>query len=191
MINAKFLNNLRQDYQRNESERHQIINISNQILFEAKKTIFALQRQDYKIAEEKFITIEKNFKKLEKEFGQNRLQREGAYRAAAEEYLEGKTFYSIIKNKKILKVKELSLNYEAYLGGLCDMIGELVRFATNQAAQGDFTAVAKIKKIANEIMAQLVDFDFTGYLRTKYDQARNHLRKLEVMSYEIKLRNKE
>ncbi len=39
-------------------------------------------------------------------------------------------------------------------------------------------------------MAQLVDLDLTGYLRTKYDQARGHLRKLEQMAYEIKLRGK-
>jgi len=70
------------------------------------------------------------------------------------------------------------------------MVGELVRYATNQAAAGKFSAVAKIKKNAEDIMAQLIDFDMTGYLRTKYDQARGHLRKLEQMAYEIKLRNK-
>ena len=39
-------------------------------------------------------------------------------------------------------------------------------------------------------MGQLIDFDMTGYLRTKYDQSRGHLRKLEQMTYEIKLRGK-
>jgi len=38
------------------------------------------------------------------------------------------------------------------------------------------------------MMDQLIDFDMTGYLRTKYDQARGHLRKLEQMAYEIKLK---
>jgi len=68
------------------------------------------------------------------------------------------------------------------------MIGELVRYATNQAAAGKFSAVAKTKKLAEDIMGQLIDFDMTGYLRTKYDQARGHLRKLEQMAYEIRLR---
>jgi len=53
MINEKFLEELKKDYQANESERRQIISASNNILFEAKKNIFALQRQDFKIAEEK------------------------------------------------------------------------------------------------------------------------------------------
>jgi len=190
MINSKFLEQLRKDYRANESERRQIISAANNILFEAKKTIFALQRQDFKTAAAKLEENENNLKNLAQRFGQARLNKEGAYKAAAEEYLEGKTFSAVIKNKKIEATPGLQLDYEAYLGGVCDLIGELVRYATNQAAAGKFTAVAKIKKSAEDIMAQLIDFDMAGYLRTKYDQARGHLRKLEQMAYEIKLRGK-
>ena len=190
MIDAKFLEKLKKDYQANESERRQIISASNNILFEAKKTIFALQRQDFNIAEGKLKDMEKALQNLEERFGADRLRREGAYKAAVEEYLEGQTFYLTIKNKAIEAVKGLTLDYEGYLGGVCDLIGELVRYATNQAAKGKFSEVAKIKKSADDIMNQLVDFDMTGYLRTKYDQSRGHLRKLEQMAYEIKLRTK-
>jgi translin len=190
MINDEFLKGLKKDYQANESQRRQIISASNNILFEAKKAIFALQRQNFEAAEEKLKNIQATLKNLADRFGEERLRQEGAYRAAAEEYLEGQTFYAVVKNKKIEAVKGLNLDYEAYLGGICDLIGELVRYATNQAASGKFMAVAKIKKNADDIMAQLVDFDMTGYLRTKYDQARGHLRKLEQMAYEIKLRGK-
>jgi len=190
MINAKFLEELKKDYRANESERRQIISASNNILFEAKKTIFAIQRQDFKIAVEKITGIEAALKNLETRFGYERLHREGAYKAAAEEYLEGKTLFLVIKNKPLEAVEDLHLDYESYLGGICDMIGELVRYATNQAAAGKFSEVAKIKKLAEDIMGQLIDFDMTGYLRTKYDQSRGHLRKLEQMTYEIKLRGK-
>ena len=190
MINKNFLETLKRDYKANESERRQIISASNNILFEAKKTIFSLQRNDLKVAEEKMVEIEKAFKDLEKRFGHERLNREGAFKAAAEEYLEGRTLYLVINNKEIEKLKDLSFDYESYLGGICDMIGELVRYATNQAAAGKLSKVAKIKKISEDTMGQLIDFDMTGYLRTKYDQARGHLRKLEQMAYEIKLRSK-
>lgn len=190
MINDKFLKKLKDDYRANESERRQIISASNNILFEAKKNIFALQRDDFKAAEAKMSDMEKALKNLEERFGAERLHREGAYKAAAEEYLEGKTLYLAIKKKDITAVNGISLDYESYLGGICDMIGELVRYATNRAANGKFSEVAKIKKLAEDIMGQLIDFDMTGYLRTKYDQARGHLRKLEQMAYEIKLRNK-
>jgi predicted translin family RNA/ssDNA-binding protein len=188
MIDKKLLENLKKDYQANESERRQIISASNNILFEAKKIIFSLQRQDFKTAETKLQELEKNFANLESRFGAERLKKEGAYKAAAEEYLEGKTFYLVIKKKDITAVEGLHLDYESYLGGICDLIGEMVRYATNQAAKGKFSEVAKIKKAAEDIMTQLIDFDMTGYLRTKYDQSRGHLRKLEQMAYEIKLR---
>lgn len=188
MITEKFLSDLKNSYQKNDKERRQIISASNGILFEAKKIIFALQRQEWKLAEEKIKKLEQEFQSLEKRFSIERLKKEGAYKAAAEEYYEGKSFYLIIKKKKIEPTKNINLDYESYLAGTCDLIGELVRYATNQAAKGKFTEVAKIKKTAEEIMGQLIDFDLTGYLRTKYDQARGHLRKLEQMTYEIKLK---
>ena len=64
MINKNFLETLKKDYKANESERRQIISASNNILFEAKKTIFSLQRNDLKIAEEKISQIEKAFKEI-------------------------------------------------------------------------------------------------------------------------------
>jgi predicted translin family RNA/ssDNA-binding protein len=190
MINVKFVEQLQKDYRANESERRQIISASNNILFEAKKTIFALQRQDFKAALIKLGEMEKALDNLAQRFGVQRLQKEGAYKAAVEEYLEGKTLSLVVNNQPIEAISGLTLDYEGYLGGVCDMIGELVRYATNQAAAGKFTAVAKTKKSAEDIMSQLIDFDMTGYLRTKYDQARGHLRKLEQMAYEIKLRGK-
>ncbi len=188
MIDNKFLEKLKNDYTNNEKERRQIISASNNLLFEAKKIIFALQRQELKEAEKRLTDLEGLFQELNQRFGNERLKKEGAYKAAAEEYLEGKTLFLTIKKKKIEPVEGLDFDYEAYLGGVCDLVGELVRYATNQAAKGKFAEVAKIKKEAEEIMAQLIDFDLTGYLRTKYDQARGHLRKLEQMTYEIRLK---
>jgi len=84
-------------------------------------------------------------------------------------------------------VPGIKIAYDSYLGGLCDLIGEMVRLATNRATRGDYKSAAVLKEQAETIMAELLDFDLTGYLRTKYDQARGHLRKLEQISYEIKL----
>jgi len=48
--------------------------------------------------------------------------------------------------------------------------------------------VKKIHKIADDIMAELIEFDMRSYLRTKYDQAKGHLRKIEQTNYEVNLR---
>jgi len=191
MINESFLKQLHKEYDEHEITRRKISAAANEILFSSKKTIFALQKNKFTEADEKFIQIENSFRALEKNFGHNRLQQEGAWRAAAEEYLEAKTFYAAIKNEEIKPSTDLNLEYESYLGGLCDLIGELVRYATNSAANGQFLEAVKIKEKADEIMTQLVEFDFTGYLRTKYDQARGHWRKLEQISYDLRLKIKE
>ncbi len=189
MINKIFINQLKKDYRAQESERRQIISLSNNVLFHSKKAIFALHRKDMKIADEKLEEMEKELINLEKKFGLKRIEEEGAYRAAIEEYAEAKLLSFAIKGTKIDKIKKLKLSNDAYLGGICDLLGELVRVATNEAAAGNFQRVSEVKELAENIMDQLIDFDMTGYLRTKYDQARGHLRKLEQMAYEIKLRS--
>lgn len=188
MINKKFVEQLKKDYKNQEGERRQIISLSNNVLFHSKKAIFALHRNEIKIADAKLKEMEDSLLQLEKKFGIKRIEEEGAYRAAIEEYVEAKLLSFVIKGEKIDRIKKLKLGNDAYLGGICDLLGELVRRATNEAAAGNFDQVEKIKKLSNDIMDQLIDFDMTGYLRTKYDQARGHLRKLEQMAYEIKLR---
>jgi len=188
MLNVKFLQKLKKDYDQNTGERRQIISRANIILHDSKRVIFALHRQDVKTAENSLNAIEKTLKEMEKKFGYSRLIKEGAYNAGVEEYVEAKMFYKIINGEKIDKIAGITLSIDAYLGGISDTTGELVRLATNQAAQGNFSEVEKIKSIITDIMAELVEFDITGYLRTKYDQAKGNLRKVEQIMYDINIR---
>ena len=188
MINKKFIQKLKQEYDKREGERRQIISLSNIILHDSKRIIFSLHRGELVKAEAKFAEIESILKKLEKKFTLIRINEEGAYRAAAEEYAEAKMFYFVLSAKRLDKIKEVNLKYESYLGGICDLVGEMVRLAVNRAAQGEFDEVVKINKTANDIIAELVEFDMTGYLRTKYDQAKGHLRKIEQINYEVTMK---
>ncbi len=188
MINKKFIQKLKTEYSKNESERRQIISRSNIILHDSKRIIFSLHRGEINQAKEKFNEIEEILKKLEKQFGGKRINEEGSYKAAVEEYVEAKMFYFVLTDKKVDKIAGVNLNHESYLGGICDLTGELVRLAINQAAAGRPEEVTRIKKIINDVMGELVQFDMTGYLRTKYDQAKGNLRKIEQVDYEIKIR---
>lgn len=188
MINKLFIQKLKNYYQKNDSERRMIISQSNIVLHDSKRVIFALHRDDIKNSEAQLKEIETVLANLEKKFGHNRLAEEGAYKAGVEEYVEAKMFYLFRKGKKLDEIKEANLNYDSYLGGICDTTGEMVRLAINQASKKKFKEVEKIKIAINDIMAELVEFDLTGYLRTKYDQAKTNLRKIEQIDYEIKIR---
>lgn len=187
MINKKFTQKLQKDYQESNSERRQIISLANVILHDSKRVIFGLHRGDLKKAEESFSEIEKIISKLEKKFGWQRMYEEGSFKAGVEEYVEAKMLYFVLTGKKIDAIKGMKFTYESYLGGICDTTGELVRRAVNEAAKGNLVEVEKIHGIINDIMAELIDFDMTGYLRTKYDQARGNLRKIEQVNYEVKM----
>lgn len=188
MLNKKFITKLRQTHEKKEEERRKIINLSNKVLHESKRVIFGLHRGDVDKSNESLKEIETRIKEMEKKFGSPRLAQEGAYKAGIEEYVEAKFFYKVITGRKIDFISGLKLEYESYMGGLCDLTGEMVRLATNEASAGNLKRVEELKGQVNEIMAELVGFDLTGYLRTKYDQAKISLRKIEQINYEVKIR---
>ena len=188
MINKKFIQKLQKDYKESNSERRQIISLANVVLHDSKRIIFALHRGDMKKAEDSFVEIEKLLAKLEKQFTWKRIYQEGSFKAGVEEYVEAKMFYFVLTGKKIDKIKNMKFTYESYLGGICDTTGELVRRAVNEAAKGNMGEVEKLHGIINDIVGELAEFDMTGYLRTKYDQARGNLRKIEQVNYEVKMR---
>lgn len=188
MINTVFIKKLREDYSHHDIERKKIISASNNILHDAKRAIFSVHRKDLKTAQASIADIEKRIKELQKNFGYPRLTEEGAYSAGIEEYVEAKMFYLVTTGKSVDNIKGIKLSVTHYLGGISDLTGELLRQAINEAAQGNTAQVKNSKKIIEDIIAELIEFNLTGYLRTKYDQARNNLRKIEQINYEINLK---
>ena len=122
---------------------------------------------------------------------------EGAYRAAVEEYVEAKLFYEFLHGdgrapRTVLydfKGQSLvQIDADTYLAGLSDFTGELTRKAVQRATQGRMQEVEKLADTVRDVVEQLIKFDLTGYLRTKYDQAKQNLRRVEEVLYDIKMR---
>lgn len=188
MLKHQFINSLKKNYLKKNKDRRQIISQATVVLNNSKKAIFALHRRDLKLAAEKLKESDKIIKSVLADFGLARASEEGAWLAGLEEYAEAKLFFSFISTGHIGRIKEVKLPLESYLGGLCDLSGELVRLAINEVIEQNLDAVGKIKDTINEILNELIDFDLSGYLRTKYDQARNNLKKIEQINYEINLK---
>ena len=187
MLNKPFITALKKSYADSTIERRRIISASNDLLHDAKRAIFATHRNDLKTAAASLKELDDRLIKLQSNYGYARLMEEGAYSAAVEEYVEAKLFFLAATGKPITKIAKIKISAESYLGGLSDVTGELARLATNSAADGKWDKVKECHQMINQIMAELVDMDLTGYLRTKYDQAKSNLRKIEQMAYEIKL----
>jgi translin len=188
MLNKIFFKQLKTDHDKSEAERRQIISLSNMVLHDSKRVIFSLHRDDIKTAEASLTEIEGKLVQLEKKFGHNRLVHEGAFKAGVEEYVEAKMFHNFIKGKKLDKIPKLKIGYDSYLAGISDLTGEMVRFGVKMASKKEYGEVDKIKQAIGDILAELVVFDMTGYMRTKYDQAKTNLKKIEQIDYDIKIR---
>ena len=191
MLNQKLLQKFKKQHDLYAKERDVLIKTSQDILRKSKQAIFALHREDRVWAEKLITEAETEFKKLEKKFAKNMALRfEGSYKAALEEYVEAKLFFNYLKNKTITEIKGVEVSMDAYLGGLSDLTGELSRKAVYLATHGHDKEVEQIKKAVEQIISSLIQLNLTGYLRTKYDQAKNNLRKIEEVLYDVTLKRR-
>lgn len=190
MINKKLFQKLLEGYINYSSKRHQIIKDSSDSLRLSKQAIFSMHRDDMKNAQKLIKEVESIFANFQTYFKSDAaLRREGAFRAALEEYAEAKFFYNVLTNKKIDFLKEKELNYEGYLSAVCDLTGELVRKAVNQATKRKFKEVEKYRDTVEEIIGELIKLNMNnGHLRSKFDDAKRNLRRLEEMLYDIRIK---
>ncbi len=192
MPDNNFFAKVGEQYATYEQAYRRLVAASNDAQSRAKRAIFALHRGDLKDgtrllgeAIEALAAFEPLFKK------EPMLRYEGAYRAAIEESIEAHLFSQFIRGKSFGPIEKLhEVDAESHLGGLSDVTGELVRYAVARATARDFKEVKRTKQALDEVMAFLVHLDLTGYLRQKYDQARNSLRKMEEIAYDVALREK-
>jgi predicted translin family RNA/ssDNA-binding protein len=178
-------------YSEREDARRELIRRSNEALSKSKRAIFALHRDDFRSAEKLLTEADALFQKTEARFKKiPDLEHEGSYRAGLEEYAEALLFASYLETGKLGKINDRVMEPSIYLAGLSDTTGEIVRYAMRQATCGNTKAVEESREVVAMVIESLLDMDLTGYLRTKFDQAKKNLRRLEEMAYDLSLRER-
>jgi translin len=191
MLDEKLFKKLRKEYDSYDVGRRIIIKHSNDILKFSKQSIFALHREDVKGAEAGLKEAEKLLEYLGTKIkDEKRLQYEGAYLAAMEEFVEANLFYQVIKNKKFTEIKGLEIGAGSYLGGVSDLTGELVRRAVILATKRRYKEIAVCHQMIESIVGELIQFNLMGPLRHKFDQAKHSLRKIEEIMYDLEIKRK-
>jgi predicted translin family RNA/ssDNA-binding protein len=191
MLDKKYFNQVRQELLDYSAKRQGIIKASSEAQFMSKKAIFAMQRDDMSEAQSLLVQAEKIIFDLnirhKKDLG---IFEEGSYKAALEEFVEASIFNQYLQNKKIGKLPKISVDTDIFVSGLCDVPGELLRYAIKSATERKYEEVKKCRQAADEIISELVDMNLTGYNRQKFDQAKQALHKLEQVLYEVSIRQK-
>jgi len=189
-LNQKFTKKISADYAGAQKMRSAVIGASNEALGLAKQAIFAFHRDDKKAALGLLVQVEKILADLGKKFAGEDFEAQGAYSAALEEYVEAKEFGRFVLGEEIGPIKEVGVGTVSYLGGICDVTGEILRKQIAYATARQEKEVVRAKEAIAEIMSWLISMNLSGYLRTKFDQAKQAMRKSEEILYEFKLRNK-
>lgn len=169
--------------------RREIIALSNEALAKSKRAIFAFHRDDGKSAQKLLKEASDLFAKAEKAMKHaEALRYEGAYRAALEEYAEALLFAQYLESGKVGTLEKRAMDPTVYLAGLCDATGEIVRYTVREVTQGKTQKVKHARDTVEGIIEFMLDLDATGYLRTKFDQAKGNLKRLEEIMYDLSLR---
>jgi predicted translin family RNA/ssDNA-binding protein len=184
-----YLKQLRRTYQATALARRKLVELSAQAQHLSKQAIFTAQRGELVEARQLLasaVSLLKQGQALCRKVGE--LEYLGSYRASLEEFVEAELFTSYLATGKLVRVTQFTVAPEVYLGGLSDMLGELVRYAVKLATVGKRAEVDRLAELVTQVVGELAAMNMTGSLRSKFDQAKQHLRRLEDIRYDLSVR---
>ncbi|MDD5251353.1 MAG: hypothetical protein PHT12_01815 [Patescibacteria group bacterium] len=191
MLDKKLLAEMRERLSAYQSARRETIKITGDALSASKRAIFALHRDDRAGADRLLAEAREVLGRVKATAAERPgLDDEGSYRAALEEYVEADLYRQYVESGQIGAIANVTVDEDAYIGALSDLTGEMQRRQVRLATEGRVEEVRKIKEDIEEVIAELLEMDLGGYLRTKFDQAKNNLRRAEDVLYEVSLRRK-
>lgn len=190
MIDKKLFEQMRVEIELFDQSREKLIKISRDVLKLSKGAIYSLHRSDQKTAQKQLKDAKAIIDQMNALVKQDmHLAMVGAYEEALEEFVEASCYFEFTTKNRLPSPKELGVDTEIYLPGLCDLVGELVRKAINSVIKDDTKTALKIKDVVEELYAELMLFDFRNSpLRKKFDAIKYGLEKLEDLAVKLKLK---
>jgi len=181
MLDSKDFEEIRKDLEKFEEKRETTIQKSRRIIQLSKQIIYSVHRDDMKSAEELIKGIKEEIKELPKKYYDTDMGK-----VAVQEYVEAICYFEFVKNNRLPTRKELDVDSDHYLLGLCDLTGELVRKAVADVIKKNYGEVKKIKTLVEDIYGEFLKFNLrNGELRKKSGAIKWNLTKLEDIEYNI------
>lgn len=169
-------------------QRAQLLSFAQPVLGGAKRAIFAFHRGELKKGKALLNEAEKQIQKGKAVVkALPSLGAQGPWRAALEEYAEARMFEGFLSGRFQIKIRFVE-DPDLLLGALSDTAGEIARYCVLRATAKDSSEVDRGYAVVIEIVELLAELDLTGSLRSKFDQSKQHLRKLEEIRYDLSKR---
>ena len=185
MLDKKEFEKIRKELESFDKNREVVISVSRDVIQISKQIIYSIHRGDISGAQNLISSIKKRLKDLPQDKFDTNMDI-----VAKQEYVEALCFFEFVKNQRLPSRKELDVDINPYLLGLCDLTGELVRFAVNDVIKNkDKGLIYKVKDIVEEIYGEFLGFNLrNGDLRQKFDSIKWNLKKLEDIVYDLELK---
>jgi len=171
-----------------DSKREELIKKARELLKISKQVIYSVHRGNIKEASSNVNKAKKIKKELDKIASFDpKLIFEGSYSDACQEYVEAMCYYGFVKTGKIPGFKDLGVNHEDYLMGVCDLTGELARRGVSLATKRMHKDVSNVKSFVEDVYGEFLKFDLrNGSVRKKFDAVKWNLKKLEEVLYDLR-----
>jgi len=197
--------------------RERIIKVSRDITRASKKTISLLQRATNKSARAELLrqgrhelrTIHKLIETVQKDLPDpaDYFIHSGAYSPGVQEFVEACTFWHFISVGSLVSKAALEdeiqtsnsglrfpISNADYLLGVCDLTGELMRFATNCISTGDRKETDVVLLFLRQLHAQFQAMESSALswdFHKKLDVMLDSLKKVETVCYKVEIRCQE
>ena len=178
-LNKDYIESLRQTFRHLEDKRDELLQLGRTINKNSKTIIYSLIRDDWDEAER---YIEEN-RKLAKQLFEEVTQRYPQYYNNAfiplQEYVEAEVVYHYLKEGRIPTHGELGIPEEAYVTGLMDAAGELLRKAVEEMIKDNVDFALKVREVLEEIYLAMLSLNFKNFeYRKKVDYVGGILNRL-------------
>jgi len=168
--------------------REQIIIKSRAVNRLSKKAIYSLHRNETKEAKDLIAKAKKvveNLTDIVTEYPS--LLSTGAYGACLQEYVEAEGYFHYVTKKPLPCAESMGVGVYDYLMGICDLTGELQRRAVHCVIQKNLDEVSAIWDIVSHIYERFLDFDLrNSELRKKSDSIKWNLKRIEEILYDLR-----
>jgi len=190
MIAKSLIKKLKDQIEKQDSGRANIIRETGSLVRESKHAIFKLHRGEIREAEQALAEVGRKLKPLVAAAEKTGLRGEATLAAAVEEFLEASYLLRVMQKKALSVAAGFKTRAEEELSALSDLTGELVRAATLDVTRGSLKSVKQFRDATEELFGVLLSMNLRGSLRAKRDDARRNLKRLEEILYDVSLKQK-
>lgn len=184
------MENIRSEFAKSQEKRDSLIKKARDLVSLSKKAIYAVHRKDMDSANKYYQTLTDEAMQFHNNLDSAGMagQNHGFASNALQEYVEAAAFKEFFETRRIME-KPKNVDSKTYLTGLCDLSGELMRMAINNALS-DKKLFDDCKRTVSLIFDELMLFDLpNSELRRKFDSLKYAVKKLEETSLEMGMRN--